>query len=399
MSIAQGMKQVYNYMRKPIIGATLILIHLLKENCFQPAPPECYPLIIPDISKFKGDVDLLTHFANAGFKFIESKVDVKTIKELKNMSPTGIHKLQELLLTNASVNSDHIQQDMKVFITECLESVHSLKALCRIVIRSHMGCPLSKYVRQLGLPELMVEPEIPTLLTRLRDKEKRQASGQEANSTDEDENSSEGSTDLEQDALPDESDDAQLDNFEEYLNKTEKQLGIDPTTIIPQNENQTEQNTVSSSDMQSSDDDEVAKLIREIENEYESDTKLLDTDQSPSTEQNRDCDERDDMFSKPEKGQGGNHQSEYGNERNGEISSDNEEDSKLGDHLCKEFRAGLEKQKENIERMENFIERTNNITTTLQNIANEVDNESSESSDSSVWTDDDSTTGASDPDD
>ncbi len=38
-----------------------------------------------------------------------------------------------------------------------------------------------------------------------------------------------GSTDTEQDALPDESDDEQLDNFEEYLNETEKQLGIDPT--------------------------------------------------------------------------------------------------------------------------------------------------------------------------
>ncbi len=153
-------------------------------------------------------------------------------------------------------------------------------------------------------------------------------------------------------------------------------------------ENQTEQNTLSS------DNEEVAKLIREIENEYESDTKCLETDQSPSTEQNRDCDEKDDMSCKPDKEHGGNDHSEYGNEQIGEISSENEEDQ-----LWKEAAAGLEKQKANIERMENYIERTNYINTTLQNIVNNGADESSESSDSSVWTDDGSTTGASVPDD
>ncbi len=138
VKILSGVVIIYDYISRPRLGGAPMLKHLLKQNAIQPPATKCQMLHCGELQedcgelyRFTGDLDVLKVYAQSGFIF----------KEIQS-------------ITSDELTFQELSEDIKALITE-LKKVQSLKSLCRIVIRSEMGCPLSKHVGKLGLPEMM----------------------------------------------------------------------------------------------------------------------------------------------------------------------------------------------------------------------------------------------------
>ncbi len=140
VAILSGVVVIYDYMSRPRLGGAPMLKHLLKQNAIQPPAKKCQRLHCGDLNKnyeemyrFTGDLDVLKVFAQSGFTF----------KEIES-------------IVDDELDIEELSDDIKSLVRE-VKKVQSLKSLCRIAIRSEMGCPMSKLVGKLGLPEMMNE--------------------------------------------------------------------------------------------------------------------------------------------------------------------------------------------------------------------------------------------------